>query len=137
MGRMVPKAFRRHESESDDDHQRDAGQQHAEVQQIPEHEHGREQPACEFDQAGAQQIANAVHVGHDARYQRSGLVRVVVGDRQPANVRLYFRAQFGDQALPGFGHQLRDGEPRDALNDGRRQHRQHQGREQLTVDACR
>ena len=78
----------------------------------PEHQHRGEDPAHEFDQAGAQQIANAVHVGHDARHQRSGLVRVVVRDRQPADVGLHLRAQFGDQALRGFGYQLRDGEIR-------------------------
>ena len=82
----------------------------AEAQQKPEHQHSGEHSAGEFDQAGAQQIADAVHVGHDARYQRSGLVGVVIGHRQPADVGLHFRAQFGDQALAGFGHQLRDGE---------------------------
>ena len=87
-------------------------------------------PPDEFDQAGAQQIANAVHVGHDARHQRSGLVRVEVCDGQTANVGLHLGAQFGDQALAGLGNQLRDGETRDALYDGGGQNGQHQGSQQ-------
>ena len=61
--------------------------------------HGGQQAADEIHQAGADQVAHAFHVVHDARDQRAALVGVVVGDRQPADVLLHFPAQFRDQPL--------------------------------------
>ena len=54
---------------------------------------GGQQPAEELDQTGADQVAHAFHVGHDARDQLAGLVGVVVSDRQPSDVLLHFAAQ--------------------------------------------
>jgi hypothetical protein len=125
-----PESLPQRKRASDHDYQRNAGQQGADAQQNGEHEHGGEKPAGEINQARAQQIANAVHVGHDARHQGSGLVSVEVCDGQPADVGLHLAAQFGNQALTSFGYQLRDGEPRHALDDSGAQDRQHQGSQQ-------
>ncbi len=81
----------------------------ADANRIDQREHGREQSADKFDQAGAHQVAHAFHVGHDARHQRAGLVGVVVGHRQPADVLLNFAPQLGDQPLRLLGQQLREG----------------------------
>ena len=64
--------------------------------------HRRQQAADEIHQPGADQVAHAFHVAHDARDQRAALVRVVVGHRQPADVLLHFAPQLGDQPLASF-----------------------------------
>ena len=98
------------EREHDDEEQRDAGQQRADSQQDDQREHRSQHAADEIHQAGADQVAHAFHVAHDARDQRAGLVGVVVGHGQPADVLLHFAAQLGDQPLPLFGEQLGQGE---------------------------
>ena len=54
---------------------------------------GGDQSAGEIHQAGAQQIAHAFHVAHDARHQSAGFVGVVKGNRQAGDVRLHLLAQ--------------------------------------------
>ena len=61
--------------------------------------HRRHEAAHELDQPGADQVAHAFDVAHDARHQHAALVRVVIGDRKSSDVLLYFLAQFRDQAL--------------------------------------
>ena len=96
----------------------DAGHQRADAQQNDQRDDGGHDAADELDQAGADQVAHAFHVGHDARDQHAGLVGVVIGHGQAADVRLHFAAQFGDQALRRLGQQLRQGKRGEALNDG-------------------
>ncbi len=80
-------------------------------------EHGesdnrRQQAADEIDEPGADQVADAFHVAHDARHQHARLVGVVVRDRQPSNVLLHPAAQFGNQPLRCFRQGLGEGETR-------------------------
>ena len=69
-------------------------------------------PPDEIHQAGADQVAHAFHVAHDARHQHAGLVGIVVGDRQPADVFLHRAAQFGDQPLRRLRKQSASGRTR-------------------------
>ena len=97
----------------------------------------RQQSADELDQAGADQVADAFDIGHDARDQRAGLVGVVVGDRQPADMLLHFLPQLGDQPLRRLRQQLRQGERGDALDDGRQYNRSQQREAEDSCGVCR
>ena len=108
--------MRREDQQDDEGEHRHAD---AELDEDSEGEDGGQDAADELDQAGADQVANAFDVGHDARDERAGLVRVVVGDGQAADVLLDLLAQLGDEALAGLGEKLGEGEGGDALNDGR------------------
>ena len=79
----------------------------AAMQQKKEHQHSGQQAADKLHQPGADQVAHAFHVGHDARYQRAGAVFIVVSNRQQAHVPLHLPAHLGDQPLAGLGEQLR------------------------------
>ena len=92
-----------------------------------------EDAADEIHQAGADQVAHALDVVHDARNQGAGLIGVVVGHRQPADVLLHLAAQFGDQALAFFGKQLGEGERGDALNDGSGENSTHDPFEEVDL----
>ena len=81
-----------HEAEDRERAQGDEGHDRADAQHDREREDRGQQPAQELDQAGADQVPHALHVAHDARHQLPGLVGVVVGDRQPADVRLHLAA---------------------------------------------
>ena len=87
-----------------------------EVEQHAEAEHGREDAADELHQAGADEIADAVGVAHDARQQHAGLRRIEVAHRQAHDVRLHALAHLGDRALRGDAENLRVDERRDRLN---------------------
>ena len=102
------------------------------------HEHRKgddrgQQAADEIDQSGADEVAHAFNVAHDARDQHAGLVGVVIGDREAADVLLHAAAQLGDELLRGFGERLRQGERGQALDEGRRQHHADQRIEQLEM----
>ena len=86
MGRMLAKALRRGEREDGDDDEREPGHARADAEQDDEREHGGQQAADELDQAGADEVADAFDVVHDARDQDAGFVGVVVGDGQAADV---------------------------------------------------
>ena len=94
---------------------------------------GGEHAADEIHQAGADQVAHALHVAHDARDQRAGFVGVVVGHRQAPDVLLHLAAQLGNQALALFGEQLGQGEAGDALHDGGGEYRAHQRVQQVRL----
>ena len=82
----------------------------ADAQQEDQGEDRGQDAADELDQAGADEVAHAFDVAHDARDQHAGLVRVVVGHGQTSDVLLHLAAQFGDQALRLLGEQLGQGE---------------------------
>ena len=117
-GADAAEGFGEAERANDDEEQREAGQQRADAEQDDEREQRRQDAADEFHQAGADQVAHAFHVVHDAGDQGAGLVGIVVGHRQPADVLLHLAPQLGDQSLALLGKQLREGERGDALNDG-------------------
>ena len=98
--------------------QRNTGQQRTDPQQDEQGEHRRHDSAEEFHQAGADQVAHALHVVHDAGDQCAGFVGVVVDHGQTADMFLHFAPQLGDQALAFLGEELGEGERGDALNDG-------------------
>ena len=97
------------------------------MQQINKRQHGGQQPAHKLHQPGADQVAHAFHVGHDARHQRAGAVLIIVGHGEQAHVLLHLPAHFGNQPLAGFREQLGEGERRDGLH--------HHGRKNQRNDA--
>ena len=78
--------------------------------------------ADKIDQAGADEIADAFNVAHDARDEHAGFVGVVKGDGKAADVRLHLEAQLGDHALRGFREELREREGSKPLNNGGGEH---------------
>jgi hypothetical protein len=54
-------------------------------------------------------------------------------DRQPSDMSLHLLPKLSDQALGGFGEQLRESERSNSLNDSRQQYPKHQRFEQLNV----
>ena len=98
------------------------------VIRIDEGEDRGEDAADEVDQAGADEVADAFDVGHDAGDEGAGAVLVVEGDGQAADVLLDLHAQLGDQALACLGEQLRERVGGDALNDGGEQRRRRRSR---------
>ena len=98
---------------------------------MTEREQRCEDAADEIHQAGADQVAHTLHVVHDAGNQGAGLIGIVVGHRQPADMLLHLAPQFGDQALAFFGKQLGEGERGDALNDGGGENSAHDPFEQV------
>ena len=104
---MVLKALRSASAEDEDEAERD--RRHAAAlmrSRTTRANDGGQQAADELDQAGADEVADAFHVGHDARDQHAGFVGIVVGDGQAADVLLHFAAQFGDQLLAFNGKKL-------------------------------
>ncbi len=85
---------------------------------IAEGEDGGEDAADEVDQAGADEVADAFDVGHDAGDEGAGAVGVVEGDGETADVALDLRAELGDEALAFGGEELREGVGGDALEEG-------------------
>ena len=57
--------------------------------------------ADELHQAGADEVAHAFHVAHDARNQRAGAVFVVEATESRPRA-LHLAAHFGNQALAAF-----------------------------------
>ena len=121
------------EAEHQHDRQRNPRHQRTDPEQQDQRDHGRQYAADELDHAGADQIAHALDVRHDARYQLAGLVRIVVGDGQPADVFLNLAAQFGDQFLACDGKQLSQRKRGDALDRGGAHHGQRQGQQQRAL----
>ncbi len=80
------------------------------MNQVDESKDRGHQSADKFDEAGADEIADAFDVAHDARNEHAGFVCVVKGDGEAANVRLHLAAQLGDHFLGGFGEELRERE---------------------------
>ena len=74
----------------------------AAMQEINKGEYRSQHAAQELHQPGADQIAHAFDVGHDARHQRAGAVLVVIGHGKQPHVALHLTAQLGDQPLAGF-----------------------------------
>ncbi len=58
------------------------------IEEDAERDHGGDDAAGELDEAGADEVADAFGVRHDARDQDAGLRRVEIADRQPGDVRL-------------------------------------------------
>ena len=77
-----------------------------------------EDAADEVDDAGADEVADAFDVGHDAGDEGAGAVLVVEGDGQAADVLLDLHAELGDEALAFFGEELGERVGGDALDEG-------------------
>ncbi len=88
--------------EAEQEAERQHGHHRADAEQHDQRDAGSEQSADQIDQSGPQQIADAFHVGHDARHQRAGLVGIVERNRKMRDVRLHFLPKFRDQPLRRF-----------------------------------
>ncbi len=106
---------------------------HAELDEIAEGEECGEDSAEEVDDSGADEIADAFDVGHDASDEGAGAVGVVEGYWEPADVSLDLHAQLGDEALTFFGKKLGERVGGDALNDGGEKNRADDPGEQCEV----
>jgi len=97
-----PECFASRESEHDQESKRQHRHGSTDVEEPHQCQGGGEQSAAQLDQPGADQIAHTFDVGHDARDESAGLVGVVIGNRQPSDVRLHLAAKFSDGPLPGL-----------------------------------
>ena len=69
-----------------------------------------DEAADELDEAGADEVPDALGVAHDARDEHAGLRGVEVAHRQPHHVRLDALAHVGDRALRRDAQNLRQRE---------------------------
>ena len=99
---------------STEDDERDDGQLPVQVDEDAERDGRGQNRAGQLHQAGADEIPDALGVGHDPRDQDAALGRVEVADRQAHHVRLDVLAHVGDRALRGDAENLRVGERADA-----------------------
>ena len=76
-------------------------------QQHHESDDRRDDAADKVHQTGADQVAHALDIGHDARHQVAGAIGVVEADREASDVCLHLLAQLGDHALRRLGEKLR------------------------------
>ena len=90
-----------------------------EIQQEAQRENRRHDAAGELHEAGADEIADAFGVVHDARDEHAGLRLVEVPHRQAHHVLFDAPPHVGDRLLRGDAEDLRQAERRDRLHDGR------------------
>ena len=115
-GTQVGKGVGHHSCECRQHYQRDERETPVEVEQ---HYHGNrrgDEPSGQLDQAGADQVANALGVGHDARDQYAGLRGIEVRHRKSRYVLLHQLAHFGDCALCRHAQHLCQTERRACLD---------------------
>ena len=86
------------------------------IEQIGEREHGGDQAACELHQAVADEIPDALGVGHDPRDQDARLGGVEVAHRQPRDVGLDPAPHVGDRPLRRDAEDLGQAERGDRLD---------------------
>ena len=126
-------SFAQDEPEYQHDGERNSRHQRTDPDQHDQRDDGRQYAADELDHAGADQVAHALDVRHDARNQLAGLVRIVVGDGQPADMLLDLAAQFGDEFLARDGKQLSERKGCDALDRRRAHYRERQWQQQRAL----
>ena len=100
------------------------------VEEIGQREDGGDDAADELHEAVADEVPDALGVGHDPRDQDARLGRVEVADRQPRDVRLDAAPHVGDRALRRDAEHLRQPERGHRLHQrgrpgGQRQRHQH------------
>jgi hypothetical protein len=91
-----PERLTQGQREAGNHHGGDPGHEEADLEQVNQYDERREYPAGKLDEASAEEIADALHVAHDARNQYASLIGVVVGYRQTADVFLNLAPQLGD-----------------------------------------
>lgn len=116
--------------ESADGH---GGHGNVDAEKDGESEEGSENAAGKFDEAGADEIADAFDVGHDARDESAGFVGVVIGDGKAADVSLDLGAELGDHALRGFREKLREGVGAESLDEGGGENGKNDGNEEMDL----
>jgi len=107
------------EDEGEGGHDDEGQQRHAygDVHEVGEGEQRGEDATDEVDDTGADEVADAFDVVHDAGDEGAGAVLVVEGDGEFADVLLDLHAELGDEALAGFGEQLGEGVGSNALDE--------------------
>jgi hypothetical protein len=95
----------------------DRGQTPVEPEQNTERDDRGDKTPHQLHQAGADQIAYALGVIHDPRYQLAHLGRVEIADRQASDLCLHFLAHFGDGPLRCDAQHLRQTETCEGLHD--------------------
>ena len=120
-------------AEARQDEDRDQREPPVQVEQHPQRNRRRHEPADELHQTRADQVADALGVRHDARDQDAALGRVEVADRKPQDIRLHGAPHVGNGALGGDAEQLRQAKPGDGLDERGTAGRERQGQQQLGV----
>ncbi len=111
----------------------DGGQAPVQIEQHAQRDDGGHQPARHLHNAGADEIADAVRVVHDARNQDAGLRLVEVANREPRDVRLHAGAHVGDGLLRRHAQHLRQREGSRRINQGGRPHGEGQRNQELAA----
>ena len=106
-----------HPAEGQQHDERRRRQRPVEIKEDREGEGGREKAAEELNETGADEVAYAFGVGHDARDEHARLCRIEVRDGQTKDVRLDALPHLGYRPLRGHAHHLRQREGGDRLHD--------------------
>ena len=112
-------------------HGGDERQTPVEVQQHAEGDEGGHEATDQRHQAGADEVPDALRIGHDARQQDAGLGRVEVAHGQAHDLRVHPDAHVGDRPLCRHAQQLRQRKARQRLHHGRGPCRQRDGKQQV------
>lgn len=119
----------------DQGEQRQQGQGKARVdpKQSGEGQQASERGQQSFERGGAEQIAHAAGVLHDAGGKRAGGVGVEEADGQADDMLLRAGSVCGEHSLPGKGESAREGEGGERLQGGGKEDYQKQGGKQCEV----
>ena len=130
-GAEPPERIRHHRAEGGQDQQRDHRHLPVEIDQIAEGERRRKDTADEQHDAGADEVADAVGVGHNTRDQHAALGVVEEADRQADDVVMHPFAHLHDGPLRRHADHLRQRKRRDGLHQRRRADGQRQQQQQI------
>src|SRR5690606_24756675 len=106
-----------HAGEGEQHGEREHRELPVEIEEDAEREDGGDHAADELDDAGADEVADALGVGHDAGDEDAGLGRVVVADGQAEHVGLDGAPHVGDGALARDADDLREREAGRGLDE--------------------
>jgi len=106
-----------HSAERKEDEDRDRSKPPVQVEEHAQSNDRSEDSSSQLNESRANQVPDALRVGHDARNQHAGLRRIEIRDRQVKNVGLDVLTHIGYRALRGNAHDLRQRVCGDRLND--------------------
>ena len=118
---------------AEDAERRQGGQREPPVQieQNGERDDSGDEAAHELHESGADEISDALGVGHDPGDQHAGLRRIEVADREPRHVRFDAAPHVGNRALCRHPQHLRERERGAGLHERCRTGGERERREQL------
>ena len=124
------------QAEEREDRERDQRQLQVQGEQDDEGDHGGQQSPRDLHEAGSDEVADPLGVGHDAGEKGSDLGLVEEGDREPADVPLHAPPHLGDRALGGLAEDLGQGIRGDRLEQRRARRGEDEDGEKLAPSLC-